>query len=105
MNILYVLFYLRREVYYKINIRGDSMKKRYMITAAMAGALGAGIIGYLTKKRRQSDEVYSTFENAGAPDESPDRSLSQLDNAKMVSEGSQFGVQYYNEKKAEQTYH
>ncbi|HLR80335.1 MAG TPA: hypothetical protein VK119_07100 [Bacillota bacterium] len=81
------------------------MKKRYMITAAMAGALGAGIIGYLTKKRRQSDEVYSTFENAGAPDESPDRSLSQLENAKMVSEGSQFGVQYYNEKKAEQTYH
>ncbi|HEX6595269.1 MAG TPA: hypothetical protein VF095_11950 [Bacillota bacterium] len=77
------------------------MKKRYLLSAA--GALGIGILGYyLTKRQRQSNEQYSTFEHAGAPDQSPVNDLAQLENAKMVSEGSQFGVQYYNEKKAEQ---
>ncbi len=40
-----------------------------------------------------------TFEDAGAPDQSNNKDIAQFENAKMVSEGSQFGVQYYNEYK------
>jgi len=88
------------------------MKKRYLLSAA--GAIGAGVAGYLLKDERNrkkikdfagaftsknSNQENRTFENAGVPDQSEDNDLSQLENSKMVSEGSQFGVQYYNEKK------
>ncbi|MFS0672308.1 hypothetical protein [Ornithinibacillus sp. 179-J 7C1 HS] len=77
------------------------MKKRYLVSA-----LGVGVAGYLmgTKrvKKHPSSEVEReidedlTFFNAGKPDEVDDLETDQLENAKMVSEGSQFGVQYYN---------
>lgn len=91
------------------------MKKRYLLSAA--GALGAGVAGYLLKdeknrmkmkditskfrNKNKGTEENSTFENAGVPDQAEDKDLSQFENSKMVSEGSQFGVQYYNEKKKE----
>ncbi|WP_249869905.1 hypothetical protein [Oceanobacillus saliphilus] len=92
------------------------MKKRYLLSAV--GALGAGVAGYYLKDERNRNKikdttneftskmktkVNKTFENAGVPDQSPDLSddLSQLENSKMVSEGSQFGVQYYSDKKEE----
>ncbi|MCT1904737.1 hypothetical protein [Oceanobacillus sojae] len=79
------------------------MKKRYVVSAL--GAVGAGVAGVLLSDRKKRKKIKSAagtlrvFENAGKPDESSDEELDQLENAKMVSEGSQFGVQYYNEKK------
>ncbi|MFS0751973.1 hypothetical protein [Oceanobacillus sp. 1P07AA] len=88
------------------------MKKRYVVSAV--GAVGAGIASYYLmdsnsryklKKMAKSSakKVNRVFENAGVPDQSDEQELDQLENAKMVSEGSQFGVQYYNEKKNENT--
>lgn len=79
------------------------MKKRYIVSTL--GVVGAGVAGMLLsdrknrKKEKSAEETLRVFENAGKPDESTDEELDQLENAKMVSEGSQFGVQYYNEKK------
>ncbi|MBS3680177.1 hypothetical protein KGF86_08110 [Ornithinibacillus massiliensis] len=80
------------------------MKKRYIVSA-----IGAGIAGYLIgankfkKHPSSNDSEISedlTFFKAGKPDEVDELELDQLENAKMVSEGSQFGVQYYNNIKA-----
>ncbi|MFA1818701.1 hypothetical protein ACDX78_00640 [Virgibacillus oceani] len=94
------------------------MRKRYILSAVgAAGAVGAAAAGYYLKDRENREKVIetvknvqnkvkdytngsdSTFEDAGAPDQSEDKDLAQLENAKMVSEGSQFGVHYYNEYK------
>jgi hypothetical protein len=81
------------------------VKKRYVVSA-----IGLGVAGYLmgTKSKNnhssstESQEIDEdlTFYNAGKPDQVDDLELDQLENAKMVSEGSQFGVQYYNNIKA-----
>jgi hypothetical protein len=77
------------------------VKKRYIVSA-----LGVGVAGYLmgTRKATNHTSINETSEidedltlyNAGKPDQVDDLELDQLENAKMVSEGSQFGVQYYN---------
>ena len=96
--------------------KGDSMKKRYIASAiSAAGATAAA--GYFLKKKDNREKIKEnvklaanklrkygsglnkTFEDAGKPDQSSENDLAQLENAKMVSEGSQFGVQYYNENK------
>jgi hypothetical protein len=96
------------------------MRKRYILSAVgAAGAIGATAAGYFLKDKENREKVIekaksvqekvksytngsdSTFEDAGVPDQSEDKDLAQLENAKMVSEGSQFGVQYYNEYKDE----
>lgn len=92
------------------------MKKRYILSA-VGGAIGSTAAGYYLKDKANREKVVdqakniqnewrdftdgndSTFEDAGVPDQSENKSLEQLENAKMVSEGSQFGVQYYNEYK------
>lgn len=81
------------------------------------GLLSAGLIaGYLLldkndrkrlKKRfndykrmifRESEyEYYSTLEEAGIPDQLDRTDRAQIENSKMVSEGSQYGVNYYNQ--------
>ncbi|MBP1948762.1 hypothetical protein [Virgibacillus litoralis] len=90
------------------------MRKRYIATAA--GAVGAGIMGvifnkeenrnklkdkvrYLTDKVKGTNKSNSTFEDAGIPDQAENKDPAQLENSKMVSEGSQFGVDYYNKVK------
>ncbi|TFJ94524.1 hypothetical protein [Lentibacillus salicampi] len=95
------------------------MKKRYV--ASVAGAIGAGITGYLLRneENRQTlkskvknntakmrnfyadNQTDSTLEDAGAPDQVASKDFAQLENSRMVSEGSQFGVQYYNKVKEE----
>jgi hypothetical protein len=97
------------------------MRKRYIISAVgAAGAIGATAAGYYLKDKENRDKLMkqaknvqhkfqnltdessdSTFEDAGVPDQAPNNDLAQLENAKMVSEGSQFGVQYYNKYKNE----
>lgn len=77
------------------------MKKRYVIP--IVGALASVGVGYVMKNRRNDDNNETTLAdslvNAGKPDQlnHEDYDHAQLENAKMVSEGSQFGVQYYNE--------
>ncbi|QKY68923.1 hypothetical protein [Lentibacillus sp. CBA3610] len=93
------------------------MKKRYIASAA--GAVGAGITGYILRNAENRDKIKSklktaaekirngendherdtTFEDAGAPDQAKQKDMAQLENSKMVSEGSQFGVDYYNKVK------
>lgn len=38
-----------------------------------------------------------SLKKAGVPDQIEEKDLANLENSKMVSEGSQFGVQYFNE--------
>jgi hypothetical protein len=82
------------------------MKKRYVVSA-IGGAIGAGAAGYLLagkgKKcsaKNMSVSEDTTFKDGGIPDQTDKNDLAQFENAKMVSEGSQFGVNYYNEVKA-----
>jgi len=75
------------------------MKKRYILP--LMGAVATVGIGYLMKNKNQNNlvaEPYNaSFVNAGIPDQIDSIERDQLENAKMVSEGSQFGVQYFNE--------
>lgn len=91
------------------------MKKRYILSAV--GAIGAGYL-LANKENREklkhnvkfyakrlqnnnTDDFFdTTLEDAGRPDQTDNNELAQFENAKMVSEGSQFGVNYYNEVKA-----
>ncbi|MBM7598725.1 hypothetical protein JOC34_001082 [Virgibacillus halotolerans] len=78
------------------------MKKRYIISAAgVAGAVGATLAGRRYFKNKTEQNKVTTFEDAGIPDQTSNMDLAQFENAKMVSEGSQFGVNYYNEMKEE----
>ncbi|MDY0406005.1 hypothetical protein P5G51_011930 [Virgibacillus sp. 179-BFC.A HS] len=74
------------------------MKKRYL---AAIGALGVGAAtSYFIKNRKKEDNAdVDPMTNAGVPDEVENNDIAQLENSKMVSEGSQFGVQYYNKAK------
>lgn len=72
-----------------------------------AGTLGASVlIGYLINKKLTEDKSkdHTILEDAGIPDQVEHEDMSQLENAKMVSEGSQYGVQYYNEVKETENY-
>ncbi|MUK89571.1 hypothetical protein GMD78_14480 [Ornithinibacillus sp. L9] len=84
------------------------MKKRYVISA-----LGAAGFLLSNKNVRQKlrqvfndDEAIesSTILNAGIPDQISSENEAQLDNAKMVSEGSSYGVHYYNDTQQEEAY-
>ncbi|WP_174613123.1 hypothetical protein [Virgibacillus ihumii] len=91
------------------------MRKRYIASAV--GAIGAGVAGYLLKNEENRNKLKgkvdavkdklmdnqedSTLDEAGKPDQLESDVPSQEENSKMVSEGSQFGVQYYNEAKEE----
>ncbi|EQB36549.1 hypothetical protein M948_16075 [Virgibacillus sp. CM-4] len=90
------------------------MKRRYLYSAGAASVIGATVAGFFLKDKDNRDKVKqkiknyqdgirSTFEDAGVPDQSANQDLAQLENAKMVSEGSQFGVQYYTENKEKNT--
>jgi|GEM_PF-2936651 len=72
------------------------MKKRLVIPILGAGA----ILGYFWMKRqkRDNDTMESlTLVDIAMPDQSELMDDSQLENAEMVSEGSQYGIHYYNE--------
>lgn len=77
------------------------MKTRYIISAGLVGAVGATLAGRYFKNKTNQGAAFTTFEDAGIPDQTSNMDVAQFENAKMVSEGSQFGVNYYNEMKAE----
>lgn len=63
-------------------------------------AVSTAALGYTWYKRSGNNEkttFMTTLLNAGIPDQIDSTEMDQLENAKMVSEGSQFGVQYFNE--------
>lgn len=77
------------------------MKKRYILSV-VGGVIGATATGYFlaNKQAEKNNSVLGqTFEDAGIPGQTDNKDLAQFENAKMVSEGSQFGVNYYNEIK------
>jgi len=77
------------------------LKKRYMLS--LIGAAAALGTTFILKKRNRDEgtTLMHTMRNAGKPDEVDSLERDQLENAKMVSEGSQFGVQYYSDAKEE----
>lgn len=63
-------------------------------------AMGILIIVLAMRKKnfdtRQARGFVRSFSKAGAPDQMEQTELDDFENSKMVSEGSQFGVQYFN---------
>ena len=55
---------------------------------------GIAYMIWMSNRRKEELTFNHTFEQAGRPDqiERNDKDMDQLENAKMVSEGSQFGV-------------
>lgn len=90
----------------------NKLKNKFLIssTSALAGmAIGYMIKSTMNNGNGQNDEDNQYYldqflENAGKPDEIDSIERDQLENAKMVSEGSQFGVQYYNELRESNAY-
>lgn len=82
---------------------GEIMKKRYLFSAI---GLGAGVLTTIVLRNmfRKEGAVISTLEKAGVPDQVGENELAQLENAKMVSEGSSYGVHYYNMLQEENTH-
>ncbi|MEI3606762.1 hypothetical protein SPD48_13725 [Pseudogracilibacillus sp. SE30717A] len=81
------------------------MKKRYVLP--IIGAAATIGVSYLMKNRENSSSdsessTTDTFVQAGIPDQVNKEDRTQLENAKMVSEGSQFGVQYFNKTAQEE---
>ncbi|ARI77614.1 hypothetical protein [Halobacillus mangrovi] len=80
------------------------MRKRWIYTAVGAAAGGAAAFFLRNEESRKQvvDKAKSLQNNFkkkdGLPvEEAGNPQLDNLENADMVSEGSQFGVQYYNE--------
>lgn len=80
------------------------MRKRYI--AATIGMVGMGVVTNLFLRQRKQGKFTDDYslqdhilEEAGIPDQIKNQDLAQLENANMVSEGSQYGVNYYNEIK------
>lgn len=87
------------------------MKKRYIATAGTIGIAGIGMVAnYLLKKKHSNHYIlkdsqgYRTLEDAGIPGQLGITNSAQLDNSNMVYEGSQYGVNYYNEVKEAERY-
>ncbi|MBM7552901.1 hypothetical protein [Thalassobacillus pellis] len=82
------------------------MKKRWIYSAV--GAIGAGALAYvwrdetkrdqLKQKAKSLQEKWTQSESGDFPvDAAGKPEVDNFENTKMVSEGSQFGVNYYNE--------
>lgn len=75
----------------------SKLKKRIIVPIVGAAAT-LGLAYMIKNKDGQETTTFSDVLNqAGKPDQMMGNETDQLENAKMVSEGSQFGVQYFNE--------
>lgn len=70
----------------------------YLITIVVAVSLGAFLLTRMAFSKGKAEETnfVRTLSKAGAPDQLKQTEIDDLENSKMVSEGSQFGVQYFN---------
>lgn len=78
------------------------MRKRYLVSLISL----IGLVAVRAKRNKaKSTTKNSTFalsiEKAGIPDQMEIKNPTQLENSNMVSEGSQFGVHYFNELEEE----
>lgn len=55
----------------------------------------------VNNNRKYGDSFSLSIEKAGIPDQMDIDDQAQIDNINMLSEGSQYGVQYFNEFAAE----
>lgn len=68
-----------------------------LVTLAMLALATVGYKWYKHASNREETTHLRTLLNAGIPDQMESTEMDQLENSKMVSEGSQFGVRYFNE--------
>ncbi|MFD2043972.1 hypothetical protein ACFSTA_05380 [Ornithinibacillus salinisoli] len=75
------------------------MRKRYIVSALGIAGVAGMLIGNKNVRRNNfmKQESNATIVNAGIPDQVSSENEAQLDNAKMVSEGSSYGVNYFND--------
>lgn len=79
------------------------MNKGYVL--GVGSVILGTVIGFMVasqKKLKDNAPKPDNLKLAGVPDQLEKEDLEQLENAKMVSEGSQFGVKYYNEVKEDE---
>lgn len=55
------------------------------------------VIQRMARKDKETTSISHTIKKAVAPDQMKGTEIDDLENSKMVSEGSQFGVQYVTE--------
>ncbi|HZW68830.1 MAG TPA: hypothetical protein VFF20_09570 [Pseudogracilibacillus sp.] len=71
-----------------------------IIMSILFMAIGMFVIVFARRKkkfdREQAEGFVRAFSKAGAPDQMEQTEMDDFENSKMVSEGSQFGVQYFN---------
>lgn len=72
-----------------------------MIIPVTIGAISAGtiIIWYLLEKRNKVDSKLITIAKAAIADQLDIYEDDHFENTKMMSEGSHYGIDYYNERR------
>lgn len=75
--------------------KDSSMKNVYILTAVGLSALAGYVV--MKKVQKNNEKDHTLLEDAGIPDQVNHQDQEQLSKADMVSEGSLYGVQYYNE--------
>lgn len=80
------------------------MNKKLLWFLGIASAFSLLWAFFKMNESNQQDTLEKTFENAGKPGqlEEERHDAAQRENANMVSEGSQFGVQYFNKTAKEE---
>lgn len=71
------------------------MKNVYILTAVGLSALAGYVV--MKKVQKKNEKDHTLLEDAGIPDQVNHQDPEQFSKADMVSEGSLYGVQYYNE--------
>lgn len=71
--------------------------KSMLVTLGIMSTAALGYKWYKSSRQKEETTMLTTLLNAGMPDQMESKEIDQLENAKMVSEGSQFGVRYFNE--------
>ncbi|HLR53469.1 MAG TPA: hypothetical protein VK078_01935 [Pseudogracilibacillus sp.] len=80
------------------------MSKKMFWFVGMASAISLLWAFFKMNESNEQDTLEHTFENAGKPGQLEEgrHDAAQRENADMVSEGSQFGVQYFNKTSKEE---
>lgn len=72
------------------------MKKRWILSL-IGTVMMFSVVLFMRKNKHGTLSKYFPLKSAGKPDQTDRVDDTQLENSKMVSEGSLYGVQYYNE--------
>lgn len=72
------------------------MRKHWILSMLASVSIFFVVLLFKRNNRKPMSE-YFPLKSAGKPDQTDRIDNTQLENSKMVSEGSLYGVQYYNE--------